>query len=184
MNAYRSERERISWHESGHACIGHLLGHEVASVSRLPGLTTLAAAPEPADALLFQLSGPEAEWLAVGSNKSQHEGSSDWVNADREAWSLTGDIDAMDALVARTRKAVRYMLLRNWSTVKVVAQALLDSPGRLTGDDITRLLSPCSPAGGPFSPFNCWPETAREVGTSNGGGPCLPGLLLQSGGVT
>lgn len=118
------------------------LGLEVITVTlgTSGGLTRLGSEPSHEDGLLFQLAGPVAEWLAAGP---PGEGSlSDRVNAFREAFDITGDLSEADALVAKSEDQVRDLLLLRWPSVKLVARALVDRSGRLTGADLERLIRP------------------------------------------
>lgn len=111
-------------HEAAHAVIALSIGLEVASVSLRPGLTILAVEPSAEHGLRFRLAGPVAEELLDGTYDS--EGcNSDLVNADRDAWDLTHDLEELDALVARTKAEVRKRLAPLWPDVQRLALALV-----------------------------------------------------------
>jgi hypothetical protein len=134
--------ERVAIHEAGHAVAALALGLEVHAV-HLAGRVTLRrhSPSEPADLLLFYLSGVEAERLAFGS-PPPGGCKLDTYAARRAGFEMIGDLTATDALVESSQSQVRQLLSDRWLDVDRVALALLTGTGTLSGAELEALVAP------------------------------------------
>lgn len=108
----------------------------VERVTLSPGRTTLGSAPTSWDCLRFKLGGAAAEIIAFGEY-DEASTRSDRVDADREAWDLTGDLDATDALVREAMVEVTDLLRDRWTAVRRVSILLMRHLNTLTAADLS-----------------------------------------------
>jgi hypothetical protein len=127
---------RTAAHEAGHACVCLALGVGVKRMTLSPGRTTLMDDPSPRDCLYIKLAGAAAETIAFGAYDEEST-RSDRVDADREAFDLTHDLDATDALVREAMVEVTDLLRERWTAVRRVSLMLMRHPNTLTAADLS-----------------------------------------------
>lgn len=151
-----------AYHEAGHAVMAQLCGQQITEVEiigdedhsgsvkslRFPAEHGSDADPAMPTApterrLLCTAAGMVAESMASGRDRWD-EGCEDLDAAVRLAMQVVGDCERVLPYLEVVREHTEELLDRNWPAVEALAETLFDR-GRLTGEEVRRLLTPLLP---------------------------------------
>ena len=144
-------------HESGHATIGHALGMrvwEVAAPSSEPGslgVTRAVPAHQPAAQLIFAIAGPIATRRFTGEpldlGQESAETHTDFAHAVRAIAKMleANPNQTARSIVAAAMNFAEKMVAEHWDEIELLAEAIKDAGGTLTGSALAEILGPMLP---------------------------------------
>jgi hypothetical protein len=132
-------RERIAYHEAGHAVVGVALGRVLRDVSLDAGTTTFVS-QDPLDAVVTSaFAGAAADARGMGTH-SDSAGALDQFNADGLARGQYPSPAERDAYLAGMARRAVALVDQHWPAIERLAALLLER-GRADGAEVTRLLA-------------------------------------------